>query len=159
MIALVQRVSEARVTVDAEVTGAIERGLLILLGIHRDDSQSEIEWLVRKCANLRVFPDEDGKMNRSIQEVGGDVLLVSQFTLYGQVSKGNRPSYNSAAPPETAKPLFDQFRECLESELGKDVQTGVFGAMMDVRLVNHGPVTVWVEKSPGAKGQIRSAPS
>ena len=159
MIALVQRVSTAQVTVAGELTGQIGPGLLILLGIHSDDSNKEIEWVARKCANLRVFPDADGKMNVSVKDSGGGALVVSQFTLYGQVGKGNRPSYNAAAPPEIAFPLFDQFVRHLESELGQPVPTGVFGAKMDVHLVNDGPVTVWIEKTPGGARQIRMTPS
>jgi D-tyrosyl-tRNA(Tyr) deacylase len=159
MIALVQRVSRARVLVDGGVTGAIGHGLLVLLGIHADDSLNELAWVARKCANLRVFPDEHGRMNRSVREEDGDVLVVSQFTLYGDMRKGNRPSYNAAAQPEVARPIFDRFVEALEAEIGRPVPTGVFGALMDVELVNHGPVTVWIEKPPAGAGQISSAPS
>jgi len=159
MIALVQRVSSASVTVSGELIGQIGPGLLILLGIHSHDSDKEIEWVVRKCANLRVFPDAEGKMNRSVKDSEGEALVVSQFTLYGEVAKGNRPSYNSAAPPEIALPLFDRFANRLESEMGRPIPTGVFGAKMDVQLVNDGPVTVWIEKTPGGARQIRSAPS
>jgi len=148
MIALVQRVSEASVTVADEVVGRIGRGLLILVGIHRDDTSREIDWVARKCAMLRVFPDDDGVMNRSVMDVGGDVLAVSQFTLYGAVGKGNRPSYNRAAPPEIASDLFESFVEKLEQELGRKVQKGRFQAHMDVGLVNDGPVTIWIERSP-----------
>lgn len=159
MIALVQRVSEASVEVDGQIVGEIKSGLLILLGVHSDDTDRELAWVARKCANLRVFPDGDGKMNRSLIDIGADALVVSQFTLYGQVGKGNRPSYNAAAGPEKAQPIFDGFVRRLEAELGRRVRTGVFGAMMNVSLVNDGPVTVWIEKPPAGIGQIRSAPS
>jgi D-tyrosyl-tRNA(Tyr) deacylase len=159
MIALVQRVSEATVSVSGEVIGSVGVGLLILVGIHLEDGDREISWVARKCANLRVFPDQQGKMNLSLKEVRGEALVVSQFTLYGQVGKGNRPSYNAAAAPDDARPVFDQFVESLESELERPVETGLFGAKMDVQLVNDGPVTVWVEKAPAARPQIRSDPS
>lgn len=146
MVALVQRVKEASVDVDGATVGAIGKGLLILLGVHRDDSEAELAWLVRKCANLRIFPDEEGRMNRSVLDVGGEALVVSQFTLYGDTSRGNRPSFVDSAPPEKAEPMYLQFAEQLQAELGRPVPTGVFGAMMDVRLVNDGPVTLWVER-------------
>lgn len=148
MIALVQRVREASVTVDAETTGAIGRGLLILLGIHNDDGEAEMKWLAKKCANLRVFPDDEGRMNRSLLDIGGDALVVSQFTLYGDTRKGNRPSYTQAAGPEVAEPLYLQYLEELQALLGRRVERGVFGAMMDIRLINDGPVTLWVERPP-----------
>ena len=150
MIALVQRVSEATVTVAGEVAGAIGPGLLVLAGIHREDTERELEWVARKCALLRVFPDEEGTMNRSVIEAGGDVLAVSQFTLYGAVGKGNRPSYNRAAPPEIANSLFEEFVSRLESHLGWTVATGRFQAYMQVRLVNDGPVTIWIEREPSS---------
>ena len=146
MVALVQRVSEASVTVDGEVTGAIETGLLILLGVHRDDTDAEMEWLVNKVANLRIFPDDEGRMNRSLLDVGGDALVVSQFTLYGDTRKGNRPSFAESAPPEQAEALYEAFTDALSERLGRPVPMGVFGAMMDVRLTNDGPVTLWVER-------------
>jgi len=148
MIALVQRVTEASVTVEGAEVGRIGAGLLVLVGIHRDDTERELAWVARKCALLRVFPDGDGVMNRSVCDVGGEVLAVSQFTLYGAVGKGNRPSYNRAAPPEKAGAMFDAFVEHLEEALGRDVQTGRFQAYMQVRLVNDGPVTVWIEREP-----------
>lgn len=148
MIALIQRVSEGSVTVEGEIVGRIGRGLLVLAGIHRDDTVAELDWVARKCALLRVFPDEDGVMNRSVIDIGGEILAVSQFTLYGDVAKGNRPSYNRAAPPETAGELFDEFVRRLEAHLGKPVETGKFQALMDVRLTNDGPVTVWIEREP-----------
>ena len=146
MVALVQRVSEASVEVDGQIIGSIGCGLLILLGVHRDDTEAEADWVARKCANLRVFPDEDGKMNRSLKEVGGQALVVSQFTLYGDVSRGHRPSFTESAPPEKAERLYQYFVERLAQELGQKVPTGVFGAMMRVHLINDGPVTLWVER-------------
>lgn len=146
MVALVQRVSEASVTVDGTVTGAIGRGLMILLGVHHTDTEAEAAWVARKCANLRIFPDDEGRMNLSLLDIDGEALVVSQFTLYGNTAKGNRPSFIDSAPPETAEPLYLHFRDLLAEHLGKPVPTGVFGAMMDVRLVNEGPVTLWVER-------------
>lgn len=146
MVALVQRVRQAAVEVDGEEVGAIGRGLLILLGIHHTDTEAELEWVARKCAHLRIFPDEAGRMNRSVRDVGGEALVVSQFTLYGNTDKGNRPSFVASAPPEMAEPLYRRFAERLGEHLGRPVPTGVFGAMMDVHLVNEGPVTLWVEK-------------
>jgi len=146
MIALVQRVREASVVVDGETTGHIGEGFLILLGVHHDDTQKEAEWLARKCANLRIFRDDEGRMNRSVVDIGGEALVVSQFTLYGNTSKGNRPSYIDAAQPETAILLYEWFVEKLTQLIGRPVQSGIFGAMMDVSLVNDGPVTLWLEK-------------
>lgn len=146
MRVLVQRVSRASVTVDGAITGAIGPGLLLLLGVTHGDTEAELEWLVHKLANLRIFNDEDGKMNRSLQEVDGEALAISQFTLYGDAKKGNRPSYVEAARPEEAEPLYDRFCEKLGEAIGKTVQRGVFGAQMDVELVNDGPVTLMLEK-------------
>lgn len=151
MIALVQRVREASVTVDGAATGSIGKGMLILLGIHQNDTERELEWTARKCANLRIFPDDDGRMNRSVIDAGGDVLVVSQFTLYGDTRKGNRPSYVEAAPPEMAEPLYERFMSELGGLIGRHVERGVFGAMMDVHLVNDGPVTLWIERTPDAR--------
>ena len=150
MVVLIQRVAEASVEVDGEITGAIGVGLLILLGVHRDDTGQEIDWLARKCANLRIFPDDAGLMNCSVMDVGGEALVVSQFTLYGSAAKGNRPSFTDAARPEQAETLYEKFVDALSVQMGKPVPTGVFGAMMAVRLVNDGPVTLWVERKPGA---------
>jgi D-tyrosyl-tRNA(Tyr) deacylase len=146
MVALVQRAKEANVTVDGEVTGAIGAGLLVLLGVHRDDTADELAWLVNKVASLRIFPDQDGKMNRSLLDTGGEALVVSQFTLYGDTRKGNRPSFAASAPPERAEALYEAFVAALAERLGRAVPTGVFGAHMDVRLTNDGPVTLWVER-------------
>lgn len=136
--------------VEGETVGVIGEGLMILLGVHRDDTGQEVEWLARKCANLRIFRDAEGLMNRSVQDVGGEALVVSQFTLYGNAMKGNRPSFIESARPEKAEVLYERFVEALSAHLGKPVATGVFGAMMDVRLVNDGPVTIWVERKPGS---------
>lgn len=146
MVALVQRVREAFVEVDSAVAGEIGQGLLILLGVHRDDTEEEAEWLAQKCAALRIFSDDEGRMNHSLTDVEGEALVVPQFTLYGDASKGNRPSFTDAAPPRPAEALYEQFVEELSKVLGRDVPTGVFGAMMEVHLVNDGPVTLWVEK-------------
>lgn len=151
MIALVQRVSEASVSVDGQASGAIGPGLLILLGIHNDDGEAEMQWVARKCANLRVFPDEEGRMNLSLLDVGGDALVVSQFTLYGDTRKGNRPSYTESAGPDMAEPLYERFIQELEGLLGRTVERGVFGAMMDVHLINDGPVTLWIERPPKSR--------
>ncbi len=146
MVALVQRVSEASVEVDGQTVGAIGGGLLVLLGIHTADTEAEAAYLARKCAALRIFQDAAGKMNLSLREVGGDALVVSQFTLYGNADKGNRPSFVASAGPERAVPLYEAFLRLLGEQLGRPVQAGVFGAMMQVRLVNDGPVTLWVER-------------
>ena len=149
MRVLLQRVSEASVTVDEAVTGQIGPGLLLLVGAEAEDTQADIDWLVQKLIKLRIFSDDEGVMNRSIQDVNGDVLAVSQFTLFGSIKKGNRPSWSRAAPGAVSKPLFDQFVVTLSAALGKPVPTGVFGADMKVSLVNDGPVTLWVDsKAP-----------
>lgn len=145
MRALLQRVSEANVTVDGKVTGAIGPGLLALVGIAPTDTPEEVARLVRKIANLRIFDDDAGVMNRSVLDVGGEVLAVSQFTLYASTRKGNRPSWSGAAPPEVARPMFDAFVASLARELGRQVPTGVFGAEMRVALVNDGPVTIAID--------------
>ena len=146
MITLVQRVKHARVTVDGRETGAIHEGLLILLGVHTTDTEDLIPWLSAKCANLRVFPDEEGKMNRSVKDHGGSALVVSQFTLYGNAEKGNRPSFIESARPDLAEPLYESFCEALSAELGHPVARGEFGAMMDVELLNWGTVTLSIER-------------
>lgn len=141
MRVVLQRVSRASVTVEGQVTGRIEQGLLVLLGVTHDDSESDALWLVRKLSVLRIFPDEDGRMNRSLLDVEGAALVVSQFTLYGNCRKGRRPSFVAAADPSLAEPLYERFCKLLEAE-GVPVQRGVFGAHMDVRLLNDGPVTL-----------------
>ena len=141
MRAVIQRVSEASVTIDEQVVGKIGRGFMILLGIHEEDTQEDADYLIRKTPLLRVFEDAGGKMNQSLQDVGGSVLSVSQFTLYADTKKGNRPSYVKAARPETAIPLYEYFNEGLR-KAGLVVETGEFGGDMDVALINDGPVTI-----------------
>jgi D-tyrosyl-tRNA(Tyr) deacylase len=140
--AVVQRVREARVDVDRQTLASIGPGLLVLVGIGTGDRDDDRDWLVRKIVDLRIFDDEHGVMNRSIVDVGGDVLAVSQFTLYASTRKGNRPSWSNAAPPGTAMPVFDGFVAALSQRLGKRVPSGAFGAHMQVVLVNDGPVTI-----------------
>ena len=142
---VIQRVSEASVTIDQQVAGEIQTGLLVLLGIEDADSQEDIDWLVKKLVNLRIFPDENGVMNTSVKDVNGDVLLISQFTLHASTKKGNRPSYIKAAKPEIAIPMYEAFIKSLETSLGKPIQTGEFGADMKVRLLNDGPVTIGID--------------
>jgi len=143
MKALVQRVSKGSVTVDGVVTGSIGRGFVVLLGVRVGDTEESAQVLARKTVNLRIFPDEDHKMNRSILDVGGEILVVSQFTLYADTRKGNRPSFIQAAPPETAEALYTVYVDALRHMLGKPrVATGTFRAMMQVQIVNDGPVTV-----------------
>lgn len=143
MKAVVQRTARASVSIDGETVGRIDRGLLVLLGIEPDDGEADIEYMVKKCSGLRIFEDENGKMNLSVQDVGGSILLVSQFTLLGDARKGNRPSFTGAAVPEKAIPIYEK----VISELAKrlPVQTGVFGADMQVELVNDGPVTILLD--------------
>ncbi len=145
MRVVLQRVSSARVEVDGEVTGAIGRGLLVLAGLEESDTQTDLAWMSSKLTRLRIFPDESGVMNRSVIDVGGEVLAVSQFTLFASVRKGNRPSWSRAAPPDISRPLFERFVRQLESDLGRPVPTGVFGADMKVHLVNDGPVTLFID--------------
>jgi D-tyrosyl-tRNA(Tyr) deacylase len=145
MIAVIQRVSEASVTIDQKVSGEIGTGLLVLLGIEEADHDEDIEWLSRKIANLRIFNDDAGVMNRSLTDINGEILVVSQFTLHASTKKGNRPSYIKAAKPEIAIPLYEQFVQKAEILLAKPVQTGEFGADMKVRLLNDGPVTIIID--------------
>lgn len=142
---MLQRTSEASVQINQETVGQIESGLMILLGIEEADEQEDIEWLSRKVCNLRIFDDEYGIMNKSIMDVNGDILLISQFTLHASTKKGNRPSYIKAAKPELAIPLYEKFIAQLETELGKSIQTGEFGADMQVSLTNDGPVTIIID--------------
>jgi D-aminoacyl-tRNA deacylase len=144
MRACIQRVSEAAVTVDGEVSGRIGLGLVVLLGVGPADSEAEVDWLAEKIAGLRIFEDYDGKMNRSLAEVGGAMLVVSQFTLYGDCRKGRRPSFTAAAPPELAERLYEAFVARARA-LGVVVASGVFRAHMQVSLVNDGPVTLWID--------------
>lgn len=145
MRAVIQRVSKARVTVEEKTTGVIKSGLLVLLGIEDADADEDIKWLSGKIVNLRIFNDENGVMNRSLLEVGGDLLLVSQFTLHASTKKGNRPSYIRASKPEVAIPLYERMIRQLEADLGKQIQTGIFGADMKVDLLNDGPVTIIID--------------
>lgn len=144
MRALVQRVSQASVTVAGEVTGQIAHGLLVLLGVGHDDTAKEVAWMTEKLIGLRIFDDADGKMNLSLEDVGGEMLVVSQFTLFGDCKKGRRPSFVNAAPPELAMALYEQLVDAVRSR-GINVGTGRFREHMDVALVNDGPVTLWVE--------------
>lgn len=146
MRALIQRVSYGDVTVDGEVVGEIGRGFVVLLGVTHGDTKAEADWLARKVAGLRVFEDSEGKMNLSLADVDGAVLVVSQFTLYGDARKGRRPSFTAAAPPETAAPLCDYFCERLRTAHKLPVAAGVFGAMMQVTIHNDGPVTLLIER-------------
>lgn len=143
MRALVQRVSEASVTVDGAVTGAIGEGLLVLVCAMQGDAETQSEWLARKLVNLRIFPDDAGRMNRSLLDIGGEALVVSQFTLAAE-TKGNRPGFSSAAPPDEGKRLYEHFSEQVRSH-GVTVANGIFGADMKVALVNDGPVTIWLD--------------
>lgn len=145
MRVIVQRTTDAKVIVDGKVTGEIEHGLMLLVGLTHEDSVKDLEYCAKKVANLRIFEDEEGKMNLSVKDVGGAILSVSQFTLYGETKKGNRPSFIEAARPEVAKPLYDQFNQILRENYGLKVETGIFGAMMDVSFTNNGPVTLIVE--------------
>ena len=145
MRVVVQRARQAKVTVDGKVTGAIEHGLMLLVGITHEDTVKDLEYCAKKVANLRIFEDEQGKMNLSIKEVGGSILSISQFTLYGETKKGKRPSFIEAARPEVAEPLYHQFNQILRETYEIQVETGIFGAMMDVSFTNNGPVTLIVE--------------
>ena len=145
MRVLLQRVSRAEVRVEERVTGRIAAGYLLLVGLTHDDDEARLSWMADKIVGLRLFSDAEGKMNLGIDEVGGAVLVVSQFTLYGDAAKGRRPSFIEAARPESAIPLYERFITLLR-ERGLRVETGEFGAMMDVELVNDGPVTLWLEK-------------
>ncbi|MGB0929964.1 MAG: D-aminoacyl-tRNA deacylase [Chitinophagales bacterium] len=142
---LLQKVSQASVTIGGKVKSEIGKGLLILLGIEEADDQQDIEWLCRKVVNIRIFNDEADKMNLSVKDVAGEVIVVSQFTLHANVKKGNRPSFIRAAKPDIAIPLYEQFIEHLQTYFETEVQTGEFGAMMEVGLVNDGPVTIWLD--------------
>lgn len=142
---VIQRVSKASVTIEEKKVAFIENGLLILLGIVNEDTQEDIKWLSNKIVNLRVFSDEDGVMNKSLLDTNGDVIVVSQFTLHASTKKGNRPSYIKAAKPDVAIPLYEAFVKQIESDLGKKVQTGQFGADMKVQLLNDEPVTIIID--------------
>lgn len=145
MRAVIQRVTGASVKVEGKTCGAIEHGLIILLAIEINDAEEDINWLIGKILRLRIFDDGSGAMNRSVQDVAGGILLISQFTLFASTRKGNRPSFIRSAPPEHAADVFERFRKCLETGLGRPVHTGRFGAHMDVNLVNDGPVTIIID--------------
>lgn len=145
MRAVIQRVNEASVTVDERITGSVGKGLLIFLGIEDADNEEDIQWLSSKIVNLRIFDDPEGVMNLSVKDTGGDILLVSQFTLHASTKKGNRPSYIRAARPEVAVPIYEKMTRQLAADLEKPIQTGIFGADMQVRLWNNGPVTITID--------------
>jgi D-aminoacyl-tRNA deacylase len=145
MRAVLQRTTFASVKVDGNVTGSIQKGLLVLIGIEDADAAGDIEWLSSKIINLRVFNDENGVMNLSVKDVDGDILLISQFTLHASTKKGNRPSYIKASKPDVAIPMYEKMITQLEADLGKKIQTGVFGADMKVELLNDGPVTIVID--------------
>nr|WP_315143319.1 D-aminoacyl-tRNA deacylase [uncultured Flavobacterium sp.] len=145
MRVIIQRVTNASVTVESKVVAEIQKGLLVFVGIEEADNQEDMDWLVTKITQLRIFGDENEVMNLSIQDVGGDVLVVSQFTLHAATKKGNRPSYIKAAKPDIAIPMYERFVKALESKLGKKVPTGIFGADMKVLLLNDGPVTIQID--------------
>jgi D-tyrosyl-tRNA(Tyr) deacylase len=145
MRTLIQRTLSANVTIDGEIFSHIEKGLLIFIGIEEADAQEDIEWLCKKIIDLRIFSDAEGKMNLSVKEVSGDILVVSQFTLHASTKKGNRPSYIKAARPDIAVPLYEKFIAATSEALGKPVKTGVFGADMKVTLINDGPVTIMID--------------
>jgi len=145
MRVIIQRVSEASVNIDGQVVGEIGQGFLVLLGIVNDDTQEDIDWLIGKISKMRIFPDDDGKMNRSLTDVDGELLVVSQFTLHASTKKGNRPSFIKAARPETAIPLYQQFLTTAEAAMGRACASGEFGADMQVSLINDGPVTIIID--------------
>ena len=145
MRAVIQRVSQASVTVEGAIIGQIQLGLMVLVGIVNEDDTSDIEWLSNKIIHMRIFEDENGVMNKSLIEVGGEILLVSQFTLHASTKKGNRPSYIAAAKPEISIPLYEAMIQQLEKDLGASIQTGKFGADMKVALINDGPVTISID--------------
>ena len=145
MRVVIQRVSEASVKVDGAIVGAIQAGLMVLLGIHNEDTLEDIQWISNKLVQMRIFDDAEGVMNHSVQEMGGSILLISQFTLYAATKKGNRPSYIAAAKPEVSIPLYAAMIQQLEKDLGVPIQTGKFGADMKVALTNDGPVTITID--------------
>lgn len=145
MKTVVQRVREASVTIGGALHSSIGAGLLVLAGISREDTEADLAWMSRKIPNLRIFEDDEGKMNRSLKDMDGELLIVSQFTLYADASRGNRPGFSESAPPEVARALFDRFVESIRNEAACPVETGVFGADMQVSLINDGPVTIILE--------------
>ncbi|MEY3620094.1 MAG: hypothetical protein RLZZ391_460 [Bacteroidota bacterium] len=145
MRVIIQRVTAASVTVEGQVKGAIQAGLMVLLGIQNEDTQEDIQWIATKLVQLRIFDDAEGVMNLSVKDIGGSILLISQFTLYAATKKGNRPSYIAAAKPEVAIPIYEAMIQQLNQELGTPIATGVFGADMQVTLTNNGPVTIFID--------------
>ena len=145
MIAVIQRVSESSVTIDGQIKAAIGQGLMILIGIEEADNHEDIEWLSRKIVNMRIFEDSEGVMNRSLLDIDGEALVISQFTLHASTKKGNRPSYIKAAKPDVAIPLYETFKAQLTADLGKSIGSGEFGADMKVALINDGPVTILID--------------
>ena len=142
MRAVIQRVTHASCTVDQQITGKINQGLLVLLGVEEEDTKDDLQWLAQKLVNLRIFSDEQGLMNKSVQDIDGNILLISQFTLFAQTKKGNRPSFIRAGKPDKAKPMYEEMGKYLTELLGKEVQMGVFGGDMKIELLNDGPVTI-----------------
>ncbi len=145
MRVLIQRVLKASVSIEEQIKSSIEKGLLVLVGVEDADTDDDVQWVSQKIVNLRIFNDADGVMNVSVKDCGGEILVVSQFTLHASTKKGNRPSYIKAAKPDVAIPIYDKFKKQLERDLGKLVGTGEFGADMKVELINDGPVTIWVD--------------
>ncbi len=145
MRAVIQRVSHASCTIEGQITGQIEAGFLVLLGVEENDSQEDVVWLAQKIANMRIFSDEDGQMNRSLADIGGRILLISQFTLFAQTKKGNRPGFIRAARPDKAIPLYEFMQAELEKLTENKVETGIFGADMKISLLNDGPVTILID--------------
>ena len=145
MRVVVQRVSQSKVKVSGEVIGEINEGLMVLVSFVNEDNDTDLGWMTKKIINLRIFNDDEGKMNRSVQDIGGDILLISQFTLHGSTKKGNRPSFIKAAKPDFANVMYERFIKVLEQSLGKEIQTGEFGGDMKVSLVNDGPTTIIID--------------
>ena len=145
MRVVVQRVSQSNVKVSGEVIGEIKEGLMVLVSFVDEDNDTDLDWMTKKIINLRIFNDDEGKMNRSVQDIGGDILLISQFTLHGSTKKGNRPSFIKAAKPDFAKVMYEKFIKVLEQSLGKEIQTGEFGGDMKVSLINDGPTTIIID--------------
>ena len=145
MRVVVQRVSQSNVKVSGEVIGEIKEGLMVLVSFVDEDNDTDLDWMTKKIINLRIFNDDEGKMNRSVQDVGGDILLISQFTLHGSTKKGNRPSFIKAAKPDIANVMYEKFIKILEQSLGKEIQTGEFGGDMKVSLINDGPTTIIID--------------
>ena len=145
MRVVVQRVSQSNVKVSGEVIGEIKEGLMVLVSFVDEDNETDLDWMTKKIINLRIFNDDEGKMNRSVQDIGGDILLISQFTLHGSTKKGNRPSFIKAAKPDFANVMYERFIKVLEQTLGKEIQTGEFGGDMKVSLVNDGPTTIIID--------------